>query len=85
MDLSLVLKGQNMRIEIVCLALASVGLWGCGARVLVTETESDSAAVVNAVECVGEDDCDDGDPCTADRCSPDGECAHSPIGNCVAD
>ncbi|MEZ4293982.1 MAG: hypothetical protein R3B70_03315 [Polyangiaceae bacterium] len=32
--------------------------------------------------CETEADCDDGDPCTADRCSVEGACAHSAIGNC---
>ena len=36
-----------------------------------------------SLRCYGDTQCDDSDPCTADRCYlADGTCCHAPIGNC---
>lgn len=32
--------------------------------------------------CQGDTQCDDNDPCTADRCTPFGACCHSVVGGC---
>ena len=36
--------------------------------------------IEQAPMCVVSEDCDDGDACTADRCSKEGECVYSEFG-----
>ena len=36
------------------------------------------------VDCLGVADCDDGDPCTVDVCSPGGTCLHDAVAECCA-
>jgi hypothetical protein len=78
-DVGLLLTCE-VEMRMMCLALAvAAALCGCGARVVV---EAAPAECDSTVECHEDADCDDGDDCTADRCSPDGACAHSDIGGC---
>lgn len=37
----------------------------------------------SCVECLGNSDCDDGDPCTSDVCTISGTCSASPIPSCI--
>lgn len=55
------------------------GIGGSGGSGGIASSNGGSAGV--AQECSSSLDCNDGDACTADRCSPDGVCAHATIGN----